>query len=83
MPLPPSWDLPDPGFEPESPALPDGFFTTEPGKPRKDTGKRKAHLETLCKEMEAVGDYHVTCLNSKEIFLIQIFLAKVKVIQEC
>ena len=51
--------------------------------PRKDTGKRKAHLETLCKEMEAVGDYHVTCLNRKEIFLIQIFLAKVKVTQEC
>ena len=35
---------------------------------RKDTGKVEAHLETLCKEMEAVGDYHYTCLNWKEIF---------------
>ena len=35
---------------------------------RKDTTKGKALLETLCKEMEAVGDYHVTCLNWKEIF---------------
>ena len=29
-------DLPDPGIEPKSPALADGFFTTEPpGKPNK------------------------------------------------
>ena len=28
------WDLPESGIEPESPALPGGFFTTEPpGKP--------------------------------------------------
>ena len=33
FPFPPSDDLPDPGFEPEStaaPALAGGFFTTEP-----------------------------------------------------
>ena len=31
-----SGELPDPGIEPASPALSDGFFTTEPpGKPRK------------------------------------------------
>ena len=28
--FPPSWDLPYPGIEPESPALVGGFFTTEP-----------------------------------------------------
>ena len=28
--LPSSGDLPDPGIEPESPALASGFFTTEP-----------------------------------------------------
>ena len=50
---------------------------------RNDTGKGKTHLETLCKEMEAVGDYQVNYLNWKEVFLIQIFLAKVKAIQAC
>ena len=29
-PFPPPGDLPDPGIEPRSPALADGFFTTEP-----------------------------------------------------
>ena len=34
MPFPPPGDLPDPGIEPESPALTGRFFTTEPpGKP--------------------------------------------------
>ena len=34
LPLPSPRDLPDPGIEPKSPALADGFFTTEPlGKP--------------------------------------------------
>ena len=34
LPFPPPGDLPDPGFEPESPALASRFFTTEPpGKP--------------------------------------------------
>ena len=34
LPFPPLADLPDPGIEPVSPALADGFFTTEsPGKP--------------------------------------------------
>ena len=34
LPFPPARDLPDPGIEPESPALAGGFFTTEPpGKP--------------------------------------------------
>ena len=34
LPFPPPGDLPDPGIEPESPALAGGFFTTEPpGKP--------------------------------------------------
>ena len=30
LPLPPPGDLPDPGIECSSPALADGFFTTEP-----------------------------------------------------
>ena len=31
------WDLPRPGIEPVSPALADGFFTTEPpGKPKRE-----------------------------------------------
>ena len=30
LPFPPLGDLPDPGTEPESPALACGFFTTEP-----------------------------------------------------
>ena len=35
LPFPSPGDLPDPGIEPESPALADGFFTTEPpGKPK-------------------------------------------------
>ena len=34
LPCPPSGDLPDPGIEPASPALPGGFFNDEPpGKP--------------------------------------------------
>jgi len=34
LPYPPAGDLPDPGIEPESPALAGGFFTIEPpGKP--------------------------------------------------
>ena len=34
LPFPPLGDLPDPGIEPVSTALADGFFTTEPpGKP--------------------------------------------------
>ena len=34
LPFPPPRDLPDPGLEPTSPALPGGFFTTKsPGKP--------------------------------------------------
>ena len=34
LPFPTSEDLPDPGIEPASPALADGFFTTlPPGKP--------------------------------------------------
>ena len=34
LPFPSPGDLPDPGIEPGSPALADGFFTTElPGKP--------------------------------------------------
>ena len=34
LPFPPPGDLPDPGTEPDSPALVGGFFTTEPpGKP--------------------------------------------------
>ena len=34
LPFPPPEDLPDPGIEPESPALTGKFFTTEPpGKP--------------------------------------------------
>ena len=34
LPFPPPGDLPDPEMEPKSPALADGFFTTEsPGKP--------------------------------------------------
>ena len=34
LPFPSPGDLPDPGIEPKFPALPDGFFTTEPpGKP--------------------------------------------------
>ena len=34
LPFPPPGDLPNPGIEPESPALAGGFFTTEPpGKP--------------------------------------------------
>ena len=34
LPLPSPGDLPDPGIEPASPALADGFFTTEShGKP--------------------------------------------------
>ena len=34
LPFPPSGDLPEPGIEPESPALAGRFFTTEPpGKP--------------------------------------------------
>jgi len=33
--FPPPGDLPDPGIQPESPALAGGFFTTEPPeKPR-------------------------------------------------
>ena len=37
LPFPPSGDLTDPGIEPMSPALADGFFTTEPsGKPQLD-----------------------------------------------
>ena len=37
LPCPPPGDLSDPGIEPASPALADGFFTTEPpGKPRID-----------------------------------------------
>ena len=36
LPSPPPGDLPNPGIEPGSPALPGGFFTTEPlRKPRK------------------------------------------------
>ena len=35
LPFPSPGDLPNPGIEPTSPALADGFFTTEPpGKPR-------------------------------------------------
>ena len=30
LPCPPPGDLPDPGIEPESPALAGGFFTAEP-----------------------------------------------------
>ena len=34
LPFPPLGDLPDPGIEPNCPALTGGFFTTEPpGKP--------------------------------------------------
>ena len=34
LPVPPSWNLPDPGMEPTSPDLAGGLFTTEPpGKP--------------------------------------------------
>ena len=37
LPFPPPGDIPKPGMEPSSPALADGFFTTEPpGKPPKD-----------------------------------------------
>ena len=37
LPFPPSGALTDPGIEPMSPALADGFFTTEPfGKPQLD-----------------------------------------------
>ena len=36
-PFPSPGDLPDPGIQPGSPALADGFFTTEPpGKPQED-----------------------------------------------
>ena len=36
LPFPPPEDLPDPGIEPASLALTDGFFTSEPpGKPHK------------------------------------------------
>jgi len=35
LPFPPPGDLPDPGIEPVSPALADGFFTAElPMKPK-------------------------------------------------
>ena len=38
MPFPPPGDLPDPGIEPVSPALADGFFTAElPVKPKMAT----------------------------------------------
>ena len=37
LPFPPPGDLPDPGIELASPALADGFLTTEPpGKPQED-----------------------------------------------
>ena len=35
LPFPPTWNLPDPGIEPTSPAFAGRFFTTEPsGKPQ-------------------------------------------------
>ena len=42
LPFPSPGDLPNPGFEPTSPALSGGFFTTEPpGKPaRRCTGSK-------------------------------------------
>ena len=43
--------LPDPGTEPVSPALADGFFTTEPpGKPMHTTSKHKYPHEAKTKE---------------------------------
>ena len=42
LPFPTPGDLPDPGIEPASPALADGFFTTAlPGKPISPPGTTK------------------------------------------
>ena len=42
LPFPSPEDLPNPGIEPASPAMADGFFTTEPlGKPKPNRGNHK------------------------------------------
>ena len=42
LPFPSPGDLPNPGIEPASPAVADGFFTTEPlGKPKTNRGNHK------------------------------------------
>ena len=42
LPFPSPGDLPDPGLEPESPALAGRFFTTEPpGKPSGENGDKE------------------------------------------
>ena len=44
-----SRDLPDPGIEPGSPVLADGFFTTEPpGKPSKAGGTTRGNVPNVC-----------------------------------
>ena len=41
------WDLPGPGIEPMSPALVDGFFTTElPGKLKKEKILPEGHSDS-------------------------------------
>ena len=65
LPLPPPWDLPDAGFEPTSPALADGFFTTElPGKPRKNTYTN--HYADSTKELPTC-DSLSSCVSSQSI----------------
>ena len=45
LPCPPPWDLPDPGIKPESPALTEVFFITEPpGKPSHEPIVGQNHL---------------------------------------
>ena len=59
LPFPPPGDLPNPGTEPMSPALADGFFTTElPGKP----GTRAGHRSPF--PITAVSAYSVPWTSS-------------------
>ena len=48
LPFPPPWNLPDPGMKFGSPALADGFFTTEPpGKPKVTNFKNMISMSEL------------------------------------
>ncbi|XP_060982174.1 methionine-R-sulfoxide reductase B2, mitochondrial isoform X2 [Dama dama] len=68
LPLPPPWDLPDTGFEPTSPALADGFFTTELPGCHRQGGLNNRHLllTVLEAEKSKIKPFSGIYLNNKE-----------------
>ena len=66
LPFSPPGDLPDPGIEPASPALADGFFTTEP--PKK--------LNSVSQFIKVLLDIHFPNSHNKFIDFIHILQAR-------